>query len=113
MLLLMPFGSRVWSLGKFFVLMGTLGLTFLAFFGVSMRVALWAREVQVPSLVGQTVNDATAALTELGLGLRVDENQRPDDRVEAGRVMQQEPAAGLVSRRQRTVRVWISSGPKR
>jgi len=112
-MLLVPFGSRVWSLGKFFVLMAALGLTFLVFFGISMRVALWAREVQVPSLVGQTVNDATAALTELGLGLRVDENQRPDDRVEAGRVMQQEPAAGLVSRRQRTVRVWISSGPKR
>jgi serine/threonine-protein kinase len=105
--------TRVWSLGKFFVLMGALGLTFVVFYGASMRVALWAREVEIPSLVGRTVNDATTVLAERDLGLRVDENRKPDDEVEAGRVMQQEPAAGAVSRRQRTVRVWVSSGPKR
>jgi len=103
----------VWSLGKFFVLMGALGLTFLVFFGASMRVALWAREVEVPSLIGRTVNDATATLAESDLALRVEENQRPDDKIEAGKVMQQDPEGGVTSRRQRTVRVWISSGPKR
>jgi len=112
-LTLTPLRSRVWSLGKFFVLMGALGLTFLVFFGVSMRVALWARDVQVPSLVGRTVNEATAALADQALALRVEENQRPDDKIEVGKVMQQEPEAGVTSRRQRTVRVWISSGPKR
>jgi eukaryotic-like serine/threonine-protein kinase len=110
---LTPLRSRVWSLGKLFVLMGALGLTFLVFFVVSMRVALWAREVQVPSLVGRTVNEATATLASRDLALRVEENQRPDDKIEAGKVMQQEPEAGVTSRRQRTVRVWISSGPKR
>ena len=110
---LTPLHSRVWSLGKFFVLMGALGLTFLVFFSVSMRVALWARDVQVPSLVGRTVNEATAALADRDLALRVEENQRPDDKIEVGKVMQQEPEAGVTSRRQRTVRVWISSGPKR
>jgi len=108
-----PLRSRVWSLGKFFVLMGALGVTFLVFFGVSMRVALWARDVQVPSLVGRTVNEATAALADRDLALRVEENKRPDDKIEVGKVMQQEPEAGVTSRRQRTVRVWISSGPKR
>ena len=112
-MLLTPLRSRVWSLGKFFVVMGALGVTFLVFFGVSMRVALWAREVQVPSLVGRTVNEATTALADGELALRVEENQRPDDRIEAGKVMQQEPEAGATSRRARTVRVWISSGPKR
>lgn len=110
---LTPLRSRVWSLGKFFVLMGALGVTFLVFFGVSMRVALWARDVQVPSLVGRTVNEATAALADRDLALRVEENKRPDDKIEVGKVMQQEPEAGVTSRRQRTVRVWISSGPKR
>jgi len=110
---LTPLRSRVWSLGKFFVLMGALGLTFLVFFGVSMRVALWARDVQVPSLVGRTVNEATAALADRDLALRVEENKRPDDKIEVGKVMQQEPEGGVTSRRQRTVRVWISSGPKR
>jgi beta-lactam-binding protein with PASTA domain len=113
MTLLTPLRSRVWSLGKFFVLMGALGMTFLVFFGASMRVALWARDVQVPSLVGRTVNEATATLADRDLALRVEENQRPDDKIEAGKVMQQEPEAGITSRRQRTVRVWISSGPKR
>ncbi len=93
--------------------MGALGVTFLVFFGVSMRVALWARDVQVPSLVGRTVNEATAALADRDLALRVEENKRPDDKIEVGKVMQQEPDAGVTSRRQRTVRVWISSGPKR
>jgi beta-lactam-binding protein with PASTA domain len=83
------------------------------FFGASMRVALWAREVQVPSLVGRTVNEATTVLAERDLALRVEENQRPDEKVEAGKVMQQEPEAGITSRRARTVRVWISSGPRR
>ena len=111
--MLTPLRSRVWSLGKFFVLMGALGVTFLVFFGVSMRVALWARDVQVPSLVGRTVNEATAALADRDLALRVEENKRPDDKIEVGKVMQQEPDAGVTSRRQRTVRVWISSGPRR
>jgi len=93
--------------------MGALGVTFIVFFGASMRVALWAREVQVPSLVGRTVNEATTVLATSELALRVEENQRPDDKIEAGKVMQQEPEAGVTSRRARTVRVWISSGPKR
>jgi serine/threonine-protein kinase len=110
---LIPFGSRVWSLGKFFVLMGALGVTFLIFFGASMRIALWARDVEVPSVVGHTVQDATSTLAGIDLALRVDENQKPDDAVAAGRVMQQDPAPGVTSRRRRTVRVWISSGPRR
>src|SRR5687768_10474964 len=100
----MRFGTRVWSLGKFLVLMGALGLTFLVFFGLAMRVALRAREVQVPSLLGRTVNEATAALGELGLGLRVDDNQRSDEKVPAGRIMQQDPPAGVQARSQRTIR---------
>ena len=57
-----------------------------------MRVALRASDVQVPSLVGRTVNEATAALADRDLALRVEENQRPDDKIEVGKVMQQEPA---------------------
>jgi eukaryotic-like serine/threonine-protein kinase len=108
----MPFGARVWTLGKVLVLLGALAATFLAAFGVSMRVALRTTEVTVPALAGVTVNDATAALGELGLALRVDDGRRPDDRVPAGRIMQQDPAPGTRARRQRTVRVWVSTGPR-
>src|SRR4029434_9577104 len=112
MTLLTPLRSRVWSLGKFFVLMGALGLTFLVFFGASMRVALWAREVEGPLLVGRTGNKATATLAERDLALRVEENQRPDDKIEAGKVMQQDPEGGATSRKERTARVWMRAGAK-
>jgi eukaryotic-like serine/threonine-protein kinase len=108
----MRLGTRVWSVGKFFLLVGALGATFLIFFGISMRVALRAREVEVPVIVGLTVNDATEKLATLGLGLRVDDNRRADPKVPVGHVMQQDPGAGMRARRQRTIRVWVSSGPR-
>jgi beta-lactam-binding protein with PASTA domain len=108
----MRLGIRVWNVGKFFLIVGALGATFLIFFGISMRMALRAREVEVPVLVGLTINDATETLAPLGLGLRVDENRRADPKVPLGHVMQQEPDAGMRARRQRTIRVWVSSGPR-
>lgn len=108
----MRFGTRVWGLGKLLFLIGALGATYLLFFGISMRVALRSREVEVPNLVGRTVNEATQTLGELNLGLRVDPNERPDDTVPAGRIMQQDPPPEVPARQQRTIRVWVSSGPR-
>lgn len=108
----MRLGTRVWGLGKLLVLLGALAATFVLFFAVAMRVALRAREVEVPSVVGETVNDASRDLGDLGLALRLDPNQRPDDKVPAGRIMQQDPPAGVRARQQRTVRVWVSAGAR-
>ena len=108
----MPFKARVWSLGKLLVLVSALAGTFLLFALVSMRVALRARDVEVPNLVGATVESATATVTDLGLALRVDPNKRFDERVAAGGIVQQEPLPGMTARRQRSIRVWISSGPR-
>ena len=108
----MRLGTRVWSVGKFFLLIGALGATFLLFFVFSMRMAIRAREVEVPVVMGLTVNEATEALAAIGLGLRVDENRRADAKIPPGRVMQQDPGAGMRARRQRTIRVWVSSGPR-
>ena len=108
----MKFGTRVWSFGKLLVLLGALGLTYLVFFGLAMRVALRAGEVEVPSLAGRTVNEATQMVADLGLGLRVDENLRTDEKVPAGRITQQDPAPGVQARSQRTIRVWVSAGPR-
>jgi len=52
----------VWSFGRLLLLAAALGGTFLLFFGVALRVALRARVVQVPPLVGKTVNDASQTL---------------------------------------------------
>jgi serine/threonine-protein kinase len=108
----MRFGTRVWSLGKLLVLIGALGATFLLFFGISVRVALRAQNVDVPPLLGRTVDEATATLTSLGLGVRIDEARTPDPKVAAGRIVQQDPPAGRQTRRERTVRVRVSSGPR-
>lgn len=108
----MKFGSRVWSLGKLLVLVGALAGTYVLFAGLAMRVALRTREVQVPDLAGRGINEASQALAALGLTLRVDENHRPDNRIPAGRIMQQDPPAGVQARRQRSVRVWLSTGAR-
>ncbi len=107
----MRVGSHVWTLGRYLLLLAALGVTFLVSFGVALRVALRAREVQVPSLVGRAIPDATQAAAELGLTLRIDPNRRPSERVPAGQVMQQEPQPGDLVRRQRSIRVWASTGP--
>lgn len=108
----MRLGTRVWGIGKILLLIGGLFATFFVFFGLSMRVALRSREVQVPQLVGRTVNDATQILADQGLGLRVDDTRRPNEKIPAGRITQQDPPAGVQARQQRTIRVWVSSGPR-
>src|SRR5438552_19109909 len=108
----MPLHARVWGLGKFLLLVGALVATFILFALVAMRVALRAREVQVPNLVGTSVAGASKTVADLDLALRIDPNQRPDEKVPAGSVMQQDPAPGAQIRRQRTIRVWVSSGAR-
>jgi serine/threonine-protein kinase len=108
----MPSRFRVWSVGRLLLLAAALGATFLLFFGVALRVALRAREVQVPPLVGKTVSDATQSLGALGLTLRVDATRRTDPKVAANRIMQQDPPAGAAARSQRSIRVWLSAGPR-
>jgi eukaryotic-like serine/threonine-protein kinase len=77
-----------------------------------MRVALRVREVPVPDVRDRTVTDATATLLQEGLVLNVDESGRLDPKIPAGRIALQEPAPGTVTRRQRSIRVWLSQGPR-
>jgi serine/threonine-protein kinase len=86
--------------------------TYVLFAAATMRVALRAREVQVPDLTSRTANEATSIATDLGLTLKIDESRRPDPKIGAGRVLAQEPSAGSTARRQRTVRVWLSAGQR-
>ncbi|MSO51283.1 MAG: hypothetical protein CK533_06275 [Acidobacterium sp.] len=106
----MPIGTRVWDFGKVLLLAGTLAATFLVFAGLAMRVAVRARQVTVPNLVGQPLADATALASQLDLQLRIDPVQRPDPKVPAGHVLMQEPTSGSAARRQRSVRVILSAG---
>jgi beta-lactam-binding protein with PASTA domain len=108
----MALRTRVWGAGKLVLLGCALIATYVLFAAASMRVALRAREVQVPNFAGRMPNEATAAAAELGLTLKVDDTRRPDSRVPVGRIVAQEPAAGSTARRQRTLKVWLSAGQR-
>ena len=101
----------MWGAGKVLFLAGALAATYGLFAAASMRLALRAREVQVPDLTNRTASEATSLAATLGLGVRVDESRRPDLKVGADRVRAQEPAAGTTLRQQRSVKVWLSAGP--
>lgn len=108
----MALKTRVWTAGKLVLLAGGLVATYLVFLGVSMRVALKTREVQVPDFTNRTANEATAMAAGLGLTVKVDPARRLDPKIAAGHVLAQEPPAGSTARRQRPVRVWLSAGQR-
>jgi serine/threonine-protein kinase len=108
----MALKTRVWGAGKLVLIGGALLLTYVLFAAASMRIALKTREVAVPALTGKSVNDATVLLADAGLNLRVEEGRRSDPKVPAGQILSQEPEPGVRTRRERSVKVWVSSGPR-
>ncbi len=108
----MALSSRVWGVGRVFLLAGALMATYLLFAAAGMRVALRAREVTVPDLSGQAIAVSSETLGPLGLRLRVQSWQRLHLTIPAGNVVAQDPPAGVTSRRQRSVKVWISAGAR-
>jgi len=108
----MAFRTRVYGAGKLLLLVGALIATYVLFAAAAMRVALKAREVQVPDLTNRTANEATSLATDLGLAVRLDDTRRTDPKIPAGRVLAQDPPAGTMTREQRSVRVWLSTGPR-
>ena len=108
----MALTNRVWGAGKFLLLGGALLLTYLLFAAAAMRVALKTREVVVPELAGRSVNDATGVLAQWGLNLKVEEGRRTDPKVPVGQILAQDPQPGVRTRRERSVKVWLSAGPR-
>jgi beta-lactam-binding protein with PASTA domain len=108
----MALSTRVWGAGKRVLLAGALVLTYLLFAVAAMRLALKTRDVVVPPLGGKTVAEAGAALAAAGLNLRVEEARRGDTALPAGQIVSQDPQAGVKTRRERSVKVWVSAGPR-
>jgi serine/threonine-protein kinase len=108
----MALSARVWSAGKLLLLAGGLVATYVLFAAAGMRFALRAREVQVPNFTNRTANEAAAIAANLELTLKVDDTRRPDPAIGAGRVIAQEPLPGSTARRQRSIRIWLSAGPR-
>lgn len=108
----MAFRPRVWWIGKLLLVVGGLVITFVVFAAIAMRVAVRALEVRVPDFVGQPLERARDAASELGLVVRIDEGRRPDAKVPEGHVVLQDPPPGATARRQRGIRLVVSSGPR-
>jgi beta-lactam-binding protein with PASTA domain len=104
--------TRARTIGRTIVLVSALAGTYVLFTAATMRVALRAREVSVPVLVGLEPTDAAAAMDSAGLTLKVDDNRPFDAKVPLGRIATQDPASGVDVRRGRSVRVWISAGSR-
>jgi len=77
----------------------------------SMRLALLGRQVTVPDVTGMTFPEAQESLRREDLFLEA-AAERNDDRLEQGRILAQEPAAGAAIKKNRTVKVVTSLGPK-
>ncbi|MEO6223093.1 MAG: PASTA domain-containing protein [Vicinamibacterales bacterium] len=103
-------GRRVWTAGRWALLLTALLITYAVFLLTSMRIATKAREVTVPDIRGKAVDEATQQLASMGLTVLLDPLRRADARVPANHVLSQEPGAGAVIRRQRPVRIRISDG---
>ena len=102
----------MWSAGKLLLLAGALIVTYVLFAAAAMRVAIKTREVEVPQLSGTSVHEASVLLIDAGLHLKVEEGRRVDPKVPAGQILAQDPAAGIHTRRERSVKVWVSAGPR-
>ena len=108
----MALSTRVWGAGKRVLLAGALVLTYFVFAAAAMRLAIKTRDVVVPQVTGKSVSQAGAMLAPAGLNLKVEEARRVDASVPAGTIVSQDPQPGVQTRRERSVKVWVSAGPR-
>jgi len=109
----MRYRTRLLKAGKIVVLAGALGSTFGLSAFAGMQVALKTREVTTPDLRGMTPQDASRRLSSLGLHTRIESLRRIHPAIESGLVAEQDPFPGITTRRRRSVKLWLSSGPNR
>lgn len=107
-----PFRKRVWSAGRLLFLVSALAVTYGIFFMAAMRVATRARDVKVPDVRGKSIAEASTAISNAGLSVRLEPVRRPDASVPLDHVMSQDPEPGTVVRRPRAIHVRISEGPR-
>ncbi len=98
----------------FNILLGALAMLAVALLSafLTLRLAIHGREVVVPDLSGETIAEAAANATNLGLSVNL-ENRFYSTTVPAGRVFSQSPRPGTKVRRQWTLRITESLGPQR
>jgi len=104
--------NRFLTLGRSILLIAILITVGIISAVVGIRVAVRGDEVQVPSIVGQTVDEAKKSLAKMELVLEVN-GERYDAGVGAGKVVSQLPPAGGRIKANRPVQVIVSLGVRR
>lgn len=102
----LPFALRLFLLAGGAFVIGLASVNYIAMPVIVHRSGV----VEVPSLTGLPLEDAEAALREMGLTLR-EVGGIYDAEMLEGRVVKQEPAAGTSVRKARSVSVVLSKGP--
>ena len=93
------------------LLLGASGVIFVLFAVMALQISLKNREVPVPSVHGLTPDEAETVLAEAGLTMQINPIRRVHQTISSGRIAEQDPSVGLATRRRRSVKVWVSSGP--
>ena len=108
------FLSTSLSLLKIVCVLAFLGVLFVISGYLAVMWSLSTEEFEMPEVVGLPLAAAQDILTANGLLVEVDEGQLTDDAIPEGHVLRQNPLAGTAIKRQRGIRLTLSSGqPKR
>lgn len=103
--------STLLALLKIGLVVGFLGVVFVASGYLTVKWALSGEVLEVPSVVGMKLEDARDRLQARGLSADLLEERRPDPAVPEGAVLRQNPPAGSSVKHQRSVRLILSAGP--
>ncbi|MEN8699406.1 Stk1 family PASTA domain-containing Ser/Thr kinase [Bacillus infantis] len=93
------------SLFLFFVVLGVLALTVLP-------ELFLPKELEVPDVAGETIEDATSILTKAGFEVG-DPVEINDEEVEEGLVIKTDPKAGRMAKEESSVTIYLSSGKEK
>lgn len=105
--------STLVSLLKIGAVIVALGIAFVVAGYASVQWSLSAEEFEVPDVKGMELEDARELLAAQGLIVEVEAARLTDDEVPEGDVLRQNPLAGTAIKRQRGIRLTLSSGKPR
>lgn len=108
-----PLVSTLLSLLKIGAVIAALGVAFVVAGYVAVQWSLSAEEFEVPDVKGMELEAARELLAAQGLIVEVDSTRLTDDEVPEGAVLRQNPLAGTAIKRQRGIRLTLSSGKPR
>ena len=101
------------SLLKIGLVIAFLGTLFVTGGYIGVQWALSAEEFDVPDVKGMELNKAKDLLAQNLLIVDIDPERLTDDNVPFGNVLMQNPLAGTAIKRERGIRLTLSSGPPR